>query len=160
MTKVTHNLYVGSEEDFFSLPHDLDHWFVVQAARHPFYWEADDQDEDGIIKVGNRLVLDMIDAREPEYFKFHHFETALEVIHRRLQDPCSVLIHCNRGLSRSPSLALLYLAHFAKKIPSKSYYDAARLMYYIYPRYLPGEGIQEYLIENWDRFKKLSTGLS
>ena len=159
MTKVMLNLYVGSEDDYFSLPSDLDHWFVVQAARYPFYWDENDGDNGGIIKAGNRLILDMIDAREAEYFQFQHFETALEVIHRRLQKPTSVLIHCNRGLSRSPSIAMLYLAHFAKKIPSKTYFDAARLMYCIYPRYLPGEGIQRYLIENWDRFRKLSTGV-
>ena len=46
----------------------------------------------------------------------------------------SVVIHCNQGLSRAPSIALLWLAKRAKAISSsESYAAAAQAFLEIYP---------------------------
>ena len=59
-----------------------------------------------------------------------------------------VLIHCNHGFSRSPSIALMYLAK-KNKIQNKSLQDAYRDFIKLYPGYTPGNGIYLYMQNNW-----------
>lgn len=64
-------------------------------------------------------------------------------------DGAKLLIHCNQGQSRAPSLALLHLAKDRGRITDESY-DAARTEYEdMDPSYSPGSGIAQYLRENW-----------
>ncbi len=73
------------------------------------------------------------------------FKRAVSFIDRH---PGAVLIHCNEGFSRAPSLALVYLA-FWNELPAESY-NAARKAYLAKdPLYAPKEGIVKYLIEHW-----------
>ncbi len=59
-----------------------------------------------------------------------------------------VLIFCDQGKSRSPTLGLLYLAKRLKGIPDYSYDEAYKLFLDIYPDYSPS-GIGEYVKEHW-----------
>ncbi len=59
-----------------------------------------------------------------------------------------VLIHCNFGMSRSPSVALLYLA-FKREISSDSFASAMTDFQKRYPKYSPGRGVQLYLEHSW-----------
>jgi predicted protein tyrosine phosphatase len=60
-----------------------------------------------------------------------------------------ILIHCNEGRSRSPSLAMLYLAKRAGVITDASYSDAKSAFQELYPIYAPGRGIEAYLDDRW-----------
>jgi hypothetical protein len=60
-----------------------------------------------------------------------------------------VLIVCNQGVSRSPSVALVYLAKYLHKIPSESYAAAKEEFIKLYPMYAPG-GIADFLSQHWD----------
>ena len=62
-----------------------------------------------------------------------------------------LLIHCNQGESRAPSLAMLFLAKGVFSIPDTSY-EVARLEFEkLYPRYNPGKGIETYFSKNWSQ---------
>lgn len=61
-----------------------------------------------------------------------------------------VMVHCDEGISRSPSLCLLYLAKRAHKISKVSFKKAKEDFEKIYPYYCPG-GIADYLDQNWDK---------
>ena len=63
------------------------------------------------------LFLNMIDPDTP-LFKPPLFDSALSFIDRYFPTR-KVLIHCNKGNSRAPSLALLYLAKRARVINSE-----------------------------------------
>jgi len=63
-----------------------------------------------------------------------------------------ILIHCDQGQSRSPTLGLLYLAKRLKSIPNDSFGDAKNEFMKIYPNYLPG-GIGDYVAQNWNEIK-------
>lgn len=54
-----------------------------------------------------------------------------------------MLIHCDQGISRSPSLGMLYLAY--KGVLPASYKDARREFDILYPWYAPNKGIDTYL---------------
>jgi hypothetical protein len=60
-----------------------------------------------------------------------------------------VLIHCNQGESRAPTLAHLFLAKHLRVIPNGSFSDAKTVFACLYAGYRPGAGIQQFLTTNW-----------
>lgn len=65
-----------------------------------------------------------------------------------------VLVHCNQGLSRSPSIVLLHLA-IKGFIANDSYSDAVTDFRRMYPYFSPGRGIALYMNNNWEELLKL-----
>lgn len=63
-----------------------------------------------------------------------------------------VLVHCDAGLSRSPTVALVFMAKRAGILPSDSFEDARMAFKAIYPNYDPG-GIAQYVREHWEEIK-------
>lgn len=66
-----------------------------------------------------------------------------------LQSGHSLLVHCNQGGSRSPSLALLLLARHLRVIPDESYVAARAAYLQLDTAYQPGQGIARFLAEQW-----------
>jgi hypothetical protein len=123
------SIFIGVEsERFFT---QRDDWAVVHAckspchqralgyrgnlsSRHPNYLSYEQR---------NHLFLNRIDPDEP-LFMLPLFSVALDFIQKHVSQR-KVLIHCNHGLSRAPSIALLYLAKRAKVISTESYQAAS-----------------------------------
>lgn len=63
-----------------------------------------------------------------------------------------VLVHCDQGFSRSPTLCLLYLSKRTDKLSSTSYEEAKKAFINIFPEYNPG-GIGDYISKNWNLIK-------
>lgn len=92
------------------------------------------------------LYLNIIDPPIP-LFKPESFTIFFNFMDRVItQRP--VLIHCNKGESRAPSLTLLYMAKRLNLLPDESYAAAAAAFAAQFP-YKPGKGIATYLTENW-----------
>ena len=62
----------------------------------------------------------------------------------------NVLVQCDKGCSRSPTLCLLYLAKRYKTMPNDSYRSACIEFRKIMPEYIP-DGIGLYVAANWNR---------
>jgi len=60
----------------------------------------------------------------------------------------NILVHCDQGQSRAPTVALLYLAKRLKNIPADSFEEARRAFITQYPHYAPS-GIANYVAANW-----------
>jgi hypothetical protein len=75
------------------------------------------------------------------------FREALDFIETRTPSG-NLLVHCDEGMSRAPTLALLYLAKRARTIPGASFEAANAAFRRIYPNYWPG-GIADYVEDNW-----------
>jgi protein-tyrosine phosphatase len=75
------------------------------------------------------------------------FKAFLRFVDREIAER-EVLIHCNQGESRAPSLALLYLAKRLGSLPNESYDLAAESFEAQFP-YRPGQGISRWLTRNW-----------
>lgn len=154
------NLFVGSERDCpFATrgrlaPEEL---AVVHACKSPCHQKAvgyrgnlpPDHPHYLVLDRGNDLFLNMIDPQKP-LFMPPLFERSLEFIEKHVKIR-KVLIHCNLGNSRSPSLALLYMAKRAKVISDESYPAAVQDFRPVFPGYHPGLGIQIYLSQNWNQ---------
>lgn len=76
------------------------------------------------------------------------FCRALDFIDR-WYDTKRVLICCDQGQSRSPTVALLYLAKRLHSLPDKTFADAHQAFVPIYPIYSPS-GIASFVSEHWD----------
>jgi predicted protein tyrosine phosphatase len=77
------------------------------------------------------------------------FEAFLKFVDREIAER-PVLIHCNQGESRAPSLTLLYMAKRLDALPCDSYVAAATEFRRKYT-YNPGRGIETWLTTNWSK---------
>lgn len=108
---------------------------------HPNYLIAEEK---------NNLYLNMVDmSRElsPLYTN-PVMSKAMEFIDKSA-DNGKILIHCNQGMSRSPSIGLLFLAR-KNVINNTSYRNAKSDFLKIYPFFSPGTGIELYMAGNWN----------
>lgn len=95
----------------------------------------------------NHLYLNMVDPPVP-LFKIESFHIFFEFMDRQIKQR-PVFIHCNQGLSRAPSLTLLYMAKRLKLLPNENYKIARMAFEQKYP-YQPGKGIERFLTDYWD----------
>ena len=95
------------------------------------------------------LFLNIIDPPVP-LFMPQLFTSFLSFATKHWGEGKRLLIHCNQGESRAPSLALLFLSKSLSVINKTSYQSARKDFEIIYPQYKPGQGIEIYFIKNWD----------
>lgn len=100
----------------------------------------------------HHLFLNMIDPPKP-LFKLESFEIFLDFVDREIAQR-EVMIHCNQGCSRAPSLALLYMAKRVGTLPDESYAAARGGFEQMHPTYQPGDGIMIFLRDNWNLLPK------
>ena len=94
------------------------------------------------------LFLNIIDPPVP-LFMPPLFTEFLAFANKHWSQGRKLLIHCNQGESRAPSLAMLFLAKGVFAIPDTSYEVARSEFEKLYPRYNPGKGIETYFSKNW-----------
>lgn len=100
----------------------------------------------------NALYLNIIDPHIP-LFKQESFEIFLKYMQAAYDDGQDIVIHCNQGRSRAPTLVLLFAAKRLEQITDESF-DAARAEFEeIYEDYAPGKGIETWMQRNWGRVK-------
>ena len=158
MTEIDKNLFVGNLIDFENNQFDPDFCFV-QACKEPCHRKAvgytgrapEKSHPEYLIALRERkIILNMIDPPTGKYFENILFESSLNFINEHLKNEKKVLIHCNQGKSRSPSIGLLYLATQGK-IRNENYDFAKEDFEQIYPNYEPN-GIREFLSKNWKNY--------
>jgi predicted protein tyrosine phosphatase len=161
MIEVYPNLFVGDEIDYELNVIGQEGWAVVHACKEPYHRQAlgyrgreapERHPERLVARRGYRLILNMVDARDPELFPKEMIDAALDFIYEALAKGLKVLVHCNRGDSRSPSIALLYMAARLGELPTESLEAAEEKFRTLYPNYNPKPGIYEHLRQNWHRY--------
>ena len=156
MRKVYDRLFVGSLRDCFD---QREGWVTVHACKSPCHQRAvgyqgslsRSHPHYLILERPNNLYLNMIDPAAP-LFMPPLFSEFLRFARRHWEDGKNLLIHCNQGDSRAPSLALLFLAKVLGVLPDENYGLASEELVKLFPSYFPGLGIQIYLKKNWGMF--------
>jgi hypothetical protein len=170
MREVFLNLYCGNDQDWLILEKEFiggtfvdqptQNWTVVHAAKEPCHRQFVGYTGRGCPKEspeylwaerGNRLALNIVDAPKPEFFDKSMIDKALDFIDEKLKAGMKVLVHCNQGESRSPSLALLYLIERGLII-GKTLEDCEAVFMKIYPEYNPGAGMRGFVKEHWNEY--------
>jgi len=161
MVEVYPDFFVGNQQDYEYDVVGREGWAVVHACKEPYHRQAlgyrgrgapKDHPEYLVARRGNRLILNMVDADNPAFFASEMIDAALAFIDEALSQGQKVLIHCNRGESRSPAIALLYMASRLSALPSSSLEVAEEEFRTLYAAYAPKSGIHGYLAQNWQRY--------
>lgn len=151
MIEVAPSMFVGSAADEAAV-RDNPEWYIISAARDPWHRQAlgyttrgapKDHPEYLMARRGNRLILNLVDAADPAYISDALIEVALHDMGSELAKGSKVLVHCNQGLSRSPTIAMLYMAKHGplrEMLPFEVIQNFKR----IYPDYAPAEGMRLY----------------
>ena len=99
------------------------------------------------------MSVNFVDAKDPKYYNYQNngakvFMQILDFMD--VNKDRKILVNCNQGQSRSPSLVLLYLAKRLMLISHNSFEEAKKDFMQIYPNYLPALGIQLFLTQSWN----------
>jgi hypothetical protein len=148
MNQVYRDIYVGDDEDFEKVKGKED-WSIVRACKEGpgghreaigYHTQGAPKGPDYLfVKKKNLLSLNLIDVDNPDFIPDELIEEALKFIKDERAKDRKVLIACNAGVSRSPSIALLYL-YVEGKLP-RPYPQAVRMFRKLYPKYDPSAGI-------------------
>src|SRR5665213_780957 len=158
MIEVHPSLFVGSETDYeFQVRYEAD-WAVMHACKEPYHRQALGYSGRAASKVhteyliarrGDRLILNLVDVDNPAFIRDEIMDTAVAFIHEHLKAGQRVLIHCNQGMSRSPSIAMLYLATHTDRLPRGSFEQDFAAFREIYPPVSPAAGVLGFLRSRW-----------
>ena len=162
-TQVTNFIFLGDSQSFDN--HGQKFRYVVQAAKEPYHRQAlgytsagapkDSPEYYGAIrKVGDqkRLILNLVDAKIAEYIPRICFDLAHQMIQEAEEDRSPVLVHCNKGESRSPAIVFTYLISKGV-IASDSLHAVTDFKNNYYPSFNPGAGIKDFLHLNFRHYR-------
>jgi hypothetical protein len=133
-------------------------WFIIHAAKEPWHRDAlgytgrgapPSDPEYLVAKRPGELMLNLVDMPVlKEQYTNPIFEAAFEAIDENLAAGKKVLVHCNEGKSRAPTIALLWLG-MQDGLQGKSFDWASGYFSELYPEYDPGAGVEAYARARW-----------
>ena len=164
MKEIYKNLFVGNQEDYENNVKYQKNWAIVHACKEPYHRQAlgyigraaDKKHPEYLIAKRNndtRLILNLIDVDDSNYIQKVLIDEAINFIHKNLLNNNKVLVHCNKGQSRSASIGMLYLAVYTNTFSNKSDFNLVENEFIEkYPLYNPSKGIRDFLIMNWKKY--------
>jgi hypothetical protein len=159
-------IFVGSGVDTYKFSGSILHcardpWYTEAVAAFRLCWPSgvptafcypEVNKANTVIRLDyNTMALNMVDATSPIYFSDEMVNAGLQFITDRLAAGDPVLVHCNQGISRSPSMALLWMWEHGF-LDNEFRYALAQFRD-IYPDYSPGNGIFQYLKKRIENYK-------
>ena len=157
MIEVASGLWVGSQADFEALPEDHS-LAIVHACKEPHHRAAlgytgraapKDHDEYLFAYRDGCIILNPVDAADPAYVRPEITAAALGFIAAKRGEGQKVLVHCNQGHSRAPTIGMLAMA---AGLP-EAFEEAEEAFRGIYPDYAPAAGMREFAVLNWGRYR-------
>lgn len=147
MKQVSNNLYVGNREDLSKI--NEDDFAFIHATKTMFKGAKNEV----LVYEDNHLFVNWVDSADMKYFDFNNkgvevFINILDFIDKWITVK-NVFVHCDEGISRSPTIAMMYLAKRRKEISCKDHIYAERDFSNIYEMYWAGKGIQDFVFKNW-----------
>ena len=167
MIEVYNHLYCGNDSDairVINMEPEMG-WAVCQCAKEPWHRYAVGYTKKSPSRIipeylfairNNRLILNMVDSNDPKYYSTELINKALEFMYANRAK--RILCHCNEGLSRGPSITMLYMAAVLKALP-KDFGDAEVEFLKVYRNYIPKKGIRIHLMENWNGYMQEWEGI-
>ncbi len=157
MEEVYKNIFIGNLQDCENNPS----YSRIHACKDPCHKNAVGYDRHCanthpnylILEQEKDLYLNLVDMNSISP-KFTHtiFKKAFDFIEKNHHK--KILIHCNYGMSRSPSLGIFYLAKKAI-IKNNTFEDALKEFLTLYSPCSLGNGFYDYLKSNWIELMEL-----
>lgn len=160
MIEVCRNLFVGTADEYDSVRDDTD-FVSVLACKDPFHraelgytgkGAPRDNSEYFLCKREGRLILNLVDVVSVLFISPIIIDVAVDYIRNALLcDGRKVFICCNKGESRSPTIALLAMAN-TEPYSGKEFDVAIEAFKEVYPAYNPNLGMFGYARQHWDKY--------
>jgi predicted protein tyrosine phosphatase len=100
-----------------------------------------------VARKGDVMALNIIDSEDPSMIPDKVLDAGLAFIKEQMDKGNKILVHCNAGHSRSPSLVMLYLRSIGE-LP-QGYNRALHIFKTLYPKYDPGHGMEYHVRTRW-----------
>jgi hypothetical protein len=94
------------------------------------------------------MALNMLDLDDPHYVDPDMILTGLNFVKDALLSGQKVLIACNAGHSRGPTVGLMFLKYIGD-LPNISYLRSVYLFHHIYKGYSAAQGIEQFARTHW-----------
>jgi hypothetical protein len=158
------NIYIGTELDYYNIP-DKTEWAILHCCKYPFHCNfvgykgnLSPSHPDYAFKIkGNEMALNLVDMDyfSKNYLDFNKrmFETAFSFLDGYRNKEYKILIHCNQGESRGPTMGMLYAARLGAFDYADFDTTVAKLRT-LYPLYKPKTNIYETVKNLWNCFVK------
>lgn len=169
MVEVYPDLFVGNQEDYERMTSSIllkcfnDEFSFVGAAKYPWHKEhakmdgsdcegydgkamPKDQKEYLYAEREHALYCNLIDAKDPAYIPDEIILKCLDFIQKEMQNDRKVLICCNQGESRSPSIAMMYMIEDGFFDDCEHISDVFERFKSFYPNYKPANGMEKKVI--------------
>jgi hypothetical protein len=158
MEEVYPRLWVGGDEDYHKVA-KRDNWSILRACK---YGPSGHRDILGYntlaapegkhrlwVRKGNVLALNILDLDDPNFIDDEMIDTGLTFIKDELAKGKDVLVACNQGKSRGPSIVLAFMQSVGE-FPY-SFVWSERIFRTLYPNYDPAQGIRHYVRGRWSQ---------
>ena len=161
MHEVHPNLWIGDQRDYEYGVSAEPGWRVVHACKHPYHRDALGYVGNGAPKLdpeylvarrGDRLILNLIDTDAPGLVPVELMDAAVTFVGESLGLGLRVLVHCNQGRSRAPTVGLLALVVHSERLPLDSAEEALDAFAAIYEPYRPAGGMRGFVRGKWDHY--------
>lgn len=175
MKRIVEHLYIGTvadvlfaEQNNFSIlgacknPLHRQHARLQGASEEGYVCKAMPKDEPEYLfaERDHALYLNLIDARDVKYILDEVINKALDFIDKEIADGRDVIIACNKGESRSPSIALMWIIkkmwliennRIDRNISGDYLISVFKTLFY--REYNPSNGMKEYVKKFWKEYK-------
>lgn len=160
MENIIPRLYVGGDTDYMKVK-DKHNWSVLRCCK-----EGDGGHRDTLGYTGQaapkgasylsvdqrgRRALNFIDPHDPNFIPMEMIVRGLEFIDKRLASGDNVLVACNAGHSRGPTMAMLYLRSIGEL--AGNFIQSERIYRTLYHEYDPGIGMRTFARAHWDELE-------
>lgn len=154
-------LFIGSIYDLNEIYKDKGNWAIVHATKSIHYrllgWDFKNSrlyqthPKYIINECEDYISVNWVDSPSPKLYEWSKPATFIKILDfiDKWFGKRKIFIHCDRCLSRSPTVGLLYLAKRLKTINSNSFKEAYEDFIKIYSNYSPS-GIAIYVSEHWE----------
>ena len=162
MIEIFNNVFVGSEQDYYTIQNELN-WAILHCCKNPFHCQfvgyrgslSPKHPDYAIKRIKNEMALNLVDMDRfsANYLDFNKemFETAFSFLDEYRNNGYKLLIHCNQGESRGPTLGMLYVA----RLGAFNYVDfdsTVKAFCTAYPFYNPKSNIYLTTKNLWNYF--------
>ena len=106
-------------------------------------------------RLGNEMALNLVDMDKfsPTYLDFNRkmFEVAFAFLDEYREKGYKILIHCNQGESRAPTLGMLYVSRLGA-YDYVGFDESVQRLRMVYPQYAPKNNIYQTVAALWQNF--------
>ena len=120
MKEIYHDIFIGNERDYYEIQRESN-WAVLHCCKHPFHCQfvgyrgnlPSTHPDYALKRIENEMALNLVDMDRfsENYLSFNRdmFTTAVSFLNEHRLQGYKILIHCNQGESRVPTIGLLYI---------------------------------------------------